>query len=114
MRLTKNRQLLLNELKRGGAFSAQKLHDRLPDMDLATIYRNLKLFVDEGIVQEIHVKKDEAMYEFADDQHQHAICTDCGKVLHVDVDTEQLKKTMSIKNFEINNIEIAIKGHCTN
>lgn len=111
MRITKNRQAILDELKKGGAYTAQVLHNRLPDMDLATIYRNLKLFTEEGVVSEINLKKDESMYELTHD-HQHAICTNCGKVLHVTVDTDSLKDSLEIDGFEVQDIELTIKGHC--
>ncbi|KXK26372.1 MAG: Peroxide operon regulator [candidate division WS6 bacterium OLB20] len=113
MRNTKSRQQLLKILEKGGAFSAAKLHELLPGMDLATIYRNLNLFTQEGITREILVKKGESMFELIRDDHQHALCNNCGKLLHVSFDKQRLIDAIDIKDFEVDDLELTIRGHCT-
>ena len=99
-------------LREGGAMSAAEVHAAMPDSDLATVYRNLKLFSESGIAKEILINKKESLYEIIEDDHQHAMCRDCGKLLHVDIDAKSLKSMIKINNFVIEDIELNIKGHC--
>lgn len=104
--------MLLSILGNGGAYTANKLHLQLPEMDLATIYRNLNLFVSEGVIREIRVTKGETMYELVDDDHQHAHCTECGKVYHVKCDKEKVINALDLDDFDVEDIEVYVKGKC--
>lgn len=92
--------------------SVQTIHEQVPDSDLATIYRNTNRLVDEGIVSELRIKKGESLYEVNKDDHQHAFCKICGKVKHIDIDAGKVFKDLKIEGFEVEDIEITIKGHC--
>lgn len=112
MRKTKNRQLMLEILEAGGAYSAQGLHEVLPQMDLVTIYRNLSLFVDEGLISEIRVDKEQVLYEINKDDHQHAKCNDCGEIRHFEIDKAILLKSLNLEDFEIDDVEVIVRGRC--
>lgn len=52
-------------------------------VDRATIYRNLNLFLELDIVKEIHFDDGKMYYELSDNfrgHHHHLICLQCGKV----------------------------------
>ncbi|MCA9383165.1 transcriptional repressor [Candidatus Dojkabacteria bacterium] len=112
MRQTKARKSIVELLKKGGIFSAQEIHSALIEYDLATIYRNLKTFVEEGIISELNIDRAEKKYEYKQDDHQHAVCSKCGKVIHLEIDKNELNKFFKLKNFNIQDIEVNIKGHC--
>ncbi len=66
-----------------GPFSADDVIDVLADsgVHFVTIYRNLKLFKDKGILREVDMRRDSMFYEFnGDDHHHHIVCTDCGYI----------------------------------
>ena len=113
MRRTKTREKLLKFLENADkAFTAQEIYEQIEGIDLATVYRNLNLFAEEGIVRELRINKGESLYEINKDGHEHAICSKCGKVRHVSIDKSKLKETLKLSDFEIKDIEINLIGHC--
>ena len=61
-----------------------------------TVYRNLNLLVEKGIIKRISVSNMPDRFEFIEEPHNHAICTECGRVFnfHYVVDDESLKKAV--------------------
>ena len=112
MRLTTKRKQILDLLQNTKApMSATTLSECFPDMDLVTIYRNLDLFTQEGLVKRLQFD-DEALYEFQETPHHHAICENCQKMIHFSVPEKQLKKLIVLEGFDINSIDITVKGNC--
>ncbi len=115
MRETKARKKILEFLENTHkAFTAKEIHGQIDDIDLATVYRNLNLFAEMGIVRELKIIKGESLYEINKDNHQHAVCNVCGKVEHIEIDSQEILKNIRIKGFKVEDIEITIKGHCKN
>ncbi len=113
MRTTKSRTQLKNFFEaHHGAFTAQQIHDRLPEFDLATIYRNLNRFVEESIIKELRLHRGESMYELNHDGHDHAVCENCGEVRHFKLDKEKIMHLIDVADFEIEDVEIIVKGKC--
>lgn len=111
--MTKTRKNLIEFLqKTNKALSAQEIYERMDDIDLATVYRNLNLFTEEGIVRELRINKGESLYEINDDGHEHAICSNCGKVKHIQIDKQTIIDQLNLTDFNIDDIEVNIKGHC--
>jgi Fur family ferric uptake transcriptional regulator len=68
-------------------FRVQDLIDRLrkdyPEVGRATVYRNLPLFVECGLIQEGPTgPDDDTLYELSDsDHHDHIVCVDCNRII---------------------------------
>ncbi|MBB6731842.1 Fur family transcriptional regulator [Cohnella zeiphila] len=60
-----------------------------PSLSVATVYNNLKLFVDAGLVRELTYGDDSSRFDADLSDHYHAICTRCGKM--VDFDHEPVR-----------------------
>lgn len=114
MRNTKTRKKLLAFLeKEERPLTAQEIHTELSEIDLATIYRNLSLFVDRGLVRELWINKGESTYEINKDGHEHAICDDCGKIRHIPIPKNKIKEIIGeLNDFDVRDIEVIIKGRC--
>lgn len=113
MRLTEKRKKILTTLKRQhGCVSARSLGKKLAGIDQATIYRNLDLFVKEGLARKFVFDGSESQYEYAQENHQHAVCNDCEKVIHFDVSDKEILKKLNIKNFDITSVELTVRGKC--
>lgn len=114
MKLTKHREEILAALEHSEeALSAADIHATLPHINLVTIYRNLELFVNSGTVTKLNLGDQEAVYEVQHEPHHHAICDKCGKVIHFTVDDEMLKQEFSLPNFSISNVEVTLRGTCS-
>lgn len=78
-------------------FTAEDLLDRVraadPQISRATVYRTIALLLDEGLLREIDLGKDQRHFDpnfLEKPDHAHLVCVDCGQVVefqdtHLDV-----------------------------
>lgn len=111
-RFSKKRAEILATLEAShDALSAAEIHNTLPHLDLATIYRNLEMFVTDKVARKLHLgDTSEARYEVTSQPHHHAICTDCHEVLHFTAKNDALVKALDLPNFDIEDIEVTVRG----
>lgn len=91
-RLTPQRQRIIEVLLEGDEpQTAQEIYQRVreqyPNVSLDTVYRNLGLLTDTGLVHQINLKAGErARFEFAGDarHHHHLVCLSCGQSICLD------------------------------
>ena len=81
-------------------------------MDLTTVYRNLEIFVEDGVVKKLNLGGEEALYEYTEEAHHHAVCTDCDRVLHFTAPEKEIKALLGLKDFDADSIEITVRGTC--
>ena len=113
IQLTKKREQILEVLKKHhDTLSAKEVHEKLPNIDLVTIYRNLDLFVKEKLITKVLLDTGEVLYEYQHEPHHHAVCTDCEKVIHFTAPDDKLKKLLKIEDFEVDEIEVVVRGIC--
>ena len=120
-RATSQRKLLLDLIQQAdGHLDADELYrqarEREPSISLSTVYRNLRLFKDLGLIEERYLAQDHHLYEpKAAVEHHHLICLGCGKVTEfVTPLTEQMKHEVGLQHgFVITEAEIAMKGYCS-
>lgn len=87
MRVTRERLVLFDEIfARHGHFAAEELLDGLTErgekISRATVYRNLELLVECGLVHKYRLDRDRFLFEHIHrgQQHDHLVCTECGRV----------------------------------
>ena len=112
MKNSKKRDQILKLFEKGELLTANEVCDKLNTIDRATIYRNINLFVELGILREVNVKKGISSYELNTDHHQHFICTDCEKIIPVEVDDRVIKEFLPV-GVEVSDFELNLKGKCT-
>lgn len=65
----------------------------MPGIRLATVYRNLEILKELGIVREFDFKDGRARYEFVAEkegvEHYHLICRICGKIIDYEIKPEE-------------------------
>jgi len=111
--MTTKRQEVLDVLQKNhGTMSAAAIHSALPNTDLVTIYRTLELFTKEKMIKQFHLTSGEAQYEYQTEPHHHAVCTTCERVIHFTAPDTKLKKLLGIEDFEVDEIEVTVKGIC--
>ena len=112
-RHSKKRDQILDVLKQEhGALSASDIHSKLPKLDLATIYRNLDVFVTDGEVRKFLFNRREALYEYQEKNHHHAVCTECDRLIHFTAQDEKIKKLLGLNDFQVTELEVTVKGIC--
>lgn len=90
LRQTRQRETILNAfLSSGRHITASELHEIIsrdnPEIGFATVQRNLNLFCDSGVAEEIKVGRQKTRYEpkIGHEHHDHLICEKCGAFTEV-------------------------------
>jgi Fe2+ or Zn2+ uptake regulation protein len=119
-RATNQRRVLLDLIRRADChLDADELYRRARELghtiSLSTVYRNLKLFRDQGFVQERHFAEEHHHYEVRSvDEHHHLVCLGCGAVTEFTSPlAKRLKREVeSVNEFVATDAEIHIRGFC--
>jgi Fur family peroxide stress response transcriptional regulator len=92
----------------------KSLSPAFPSMSVATIYNNLRLFVDAGFVRELTYGDDSSRFDADLSEHYHAICRSCGKIVDfdypplTDVEAEASRQT----GFTVEGHRMEVYGQC--
>jgi Fe2+ or Zn2+ uptake regulation protein len=119
-RITPQRKLLLEIIResRGHLDAGEIYHrarDRDPRISLSTVYRNLNLLKELGLIAEVHLDEEHHHYEATEDtEHYHLICSGCGRVVEFynpSVAT-LLAQVSGGEDFLIERVDIDLVGLC--
>jgi Fe2+ or Zn2+ uptake regulation protein len=116
---TKQRIELFKYLQSSPAVTISKLIDDLPSQDQATVYRNIKLFEQLGVINRLQLgwnSKLELSSQFHD-HHHHMTCVNCGKVIawEEDPSIELRIQTLAMKlEFLPQDHQLEVRGLCQN
>ena len=118
-RTTEQRQLIQEILQQAdGHLDADEIYQqarqRSPRISLSTVYRNLQLFKELGLVEE-HDFGSRRYYEPAQQaKHHHLVCLGCGRVFEFKCpSTEKLKSRISREEgFRVTEAEVYLAGYC--
>jgi len=80
----------------------------------ATVYNTLKYLTDEGLIQELKLEGDACRYDARIEDHQHIVCTSCGKVdeVFVEAPPEWLASVSSQTGYRVTDEQYVFKGVC--
>lgn len=93
----------------------EEVKKKFNSISLATIYKNINAMTKNLLLLEVKVPNEKSVYEVAKDNHSHLVCSHCGKIIDIDVDTENMLKDISTKHqFEINQSDLVFSGVCKN
>lgn len=70
-----------------------QVRGEIPNISLGTVYRNLRLLVEEGQISEIELARTLCRFDGNTQYHHHFICEQCGRVFDVGND-ERMERAM--------------------
>ncbi len=114
-RNTKQKEIVLRAVSdRHDHPTAEQLYGEIklemPDISLATVYRNLGLLADDGKVRRITATGMPDRFDYVTEDHSHFVCVKCGKLIDFPIgDTPTPKLPDCIQVFER---QIIYKGVC--
>ncbi len=120
MRLTTQRQIILEELEKVTSHpTANEVYDmvrkRLPRIGLGTVYRNLELMAETGIILKIEVGGTQKRFDATTHPHYHIRCISCGKVEDIEIpvmaDIDQAAAELS--HYQVLGHHIEFSGVCS-
>lgn len=120
-RRTVQRQVILQVIAEAeGHLTIEQLADRIqaimPPVSLSTIYRNVELLSDMGLIRTNHLPGEGTSFELADGKpHVHLVCQHCHSVTHLDAQQlETLHADLQVAaHFQIVSLALTVIGYCT-
>jgi Fur family ferric uptake transcriptional regulator/Fur family peroxide stress response transcriptional regulator len=120
LKATFQRMNILESIEEYGHMSIDAIYEKViethPSLSLATIYKNIILMVEKGVLVEVPIAGEKARYELAKADHIHLVCTVCGEVEdrphNVDADALFTAMTQD-ENFTLNKQQINLYGVCS-
>jgi Fur family ferric uptake transcriptional regulator len=119
MRLTTQRQIILEELAKVSSHpTANEVYDmvrkRLPRIGLGTIYRNLELMAESGMIQKLEIGGNQKRFDATTIPHHHVRCAACGCVRDVHIQPLRQLDTMAAEasGYQISGHNIEFSGYC--
>ena len=92
-----------------------QLKPEIPDLSLGTVYRNLNLFRQEGLIQSIGVVNGLERFDGNIQPHLHFVCQKCGKVqdmMEFQLPEGMLETAAKSINGKIQSCQIVFTGTC--
>ncbi|GAA0498789.1 peroxide-responsive transcriptional repressor PerR [Salinibacillus aidingensis] len=90
------------------------LESKFPNMSVATVYNNLRVFREIGLVRELTYGDSSSRFDCNTSDHYHIICDQCGKI--VDFHYPRLDEVESIAEqitgFDISHHRMEVYGTC--
>ena len=85
LKMTKQRRVILEEINRVPKHkSAYEIYEqarrRLPRVSLGTIYRNLEILSDHGLIRKLEISGGQRRYDGDTNVHSHVRCVKCGRL----------------------------------
>ena len=95
--VTHQRQVIYETMKSMmGHPSPEEVYDRvrkrIPAVSLATVYKNLHLFIESGVLREVSMHHGTLRVEMNGEEHHHMVCSECKKI--TDIDDSELGLTL--------------------
>jgi len=91
----------------------KNVREIIPSISIATIYKNLKILVEAGIVKEVNINSFKTLYEVNTKPHIHSICKECKKIIDINLTNDEIRDFLQkIVQKEIESFEINIFTKC--
>lgn len=117
--LTKQREVVLrvireshDHLTANEVFNTAK--EKLPSISFATVYNSLRFLKDAGHIAEISFGNGASRFDKITSRHDHALCTECGKLvdMHLDLPEAVVSQATKFSNFKLESVEVTLRGKC--
>jgi len=72
-----------------------KVRRKIPAISLATVYKNIHLFVESGVLREVSLHHGSQRVEMNEREHHHLVCSRCKAI--ADIDPEELGASRLLK-----------------
>ncbi len=89
----------------------QNLRPHMPTLSKTTVYNTLKQLTEKGVISALNIDNGEIKYDFIEHAHAHFICTSCGQIYDIELDSD-IYRMLSVDGHEILNTQVNFKGIC--
>ena len=87
-----------------------RVRERLPMISRATIYNTLNLFVEQGLLQPLHLASDSVLFDANTDRHHHFIDVESGRIYDVPWNQIEVRNLQPPPGFEVHAYQAVLRG----
>ena len=90
------------------------LEGKFPNMSVATVYNNLRVLKEIGLVRELTYGDSSSRFDCDTTEHYHIICEDCGKIVDFYYPTLDEVESLAeqVTGFEVSHHRMELYGTC--
>ncbi len=118
-KFSKQRELIYNRIKNYPVHpTADEVYTALkkehPNLSIGTVYRNLHLLSETGMLIRIHIDNSPERFDARTDKHCHMLCKRCGRVFDIECETPDGIEERVLKRHGhiITDVSLNLKGIC--
>lgn len=92
----------------------KSLSNNFPNMSVATVYNNLRVFRSVGLIKELTYGDASSRFDFVTHDHYHIICEECGTIVDFHYPgLEEVEHLAShVTGFKVNSHRLEVYGTC--
>ena len=94
----------------------EHVKEQVPDISLATVYRNLAMFKREGTIGSVCIEDGMERFDRTAEPHAHFICNGCHSVqdlMELSLSSALCKQAAETLQAEVDACHVIFRGHCT-
>ena len=113
VRVTRSRRLIIELIYADDIevpFTTEEIHERIPQVGRATVYRTIKMLQESGFLCKVVLPGNEMAYSISDfaatgSHHHHAVCITCGQIrTFTDLSIENAIKMLSTSDGQVGEV----------
>lgn len=119
LRMTNQREMILQELQKSrDHLTADELYQRIrkkmPRISLATVYRNLEILSEVGLIKKLEVSGRQKRFDWKTEDHDHIYCIRCHRVENLKLDREEIGVTVpdTVSGYRLTGYRLEFSGLC--
>ena len=87
-----------------------EVQENFPMISRATVYNTLNLFVEQGLLRELHLAPDSVLFDPNTERHHHFIDEDTGRIYDVPWNQVEVSNARALPGFEIEDYQVVMRG----
>jgi Fur family ferric uptake transcriptional regulator/Fur family peroxide stress response transcriptional regulator len=119
LKATFQRIQILEVIERVGHIAIERIYEEVSrihtSLSLATIYKNILLMVERGVLTEVPIIGQKSKYEISKADHIHLVCIECGEVVDKALDDTTAENTLHVaetSGFSLDQRQVNLYGVC--
>ncbi len=102
-----------------GHYSPEEVYEavrkQIPSISLATVYKNLKTFVDAGLLREVSPHHGTLRVDPNLEAHHHLVCLRCKSITDIDINSlDPIRIRRAPPGFRVEHFSVDVLGVCSN
>jgi len=119
LKATFQRTQILEVIEKYGHIAIERIYEEVSrvhsSLSLATIYKNILVMVERGVLTEVPIVGQKSKYEISKADHIHLVCTECGEVVDKMLDDTTAENTLHVaetSGFVLDHRQVNLYGLC--